>query len=72
MCFKHPDLLKQAREACVAKREENSKLKRRNSSAVSTEVIKPKSAKITIDEVSTALINFLTVRLLQLVYHVSC
>ena len=52
MCFKHPDLLKQAREACVAKRDENNKLKRRNSSAVSTDAIKSKSAKITIDEVS--------------------
>jgi hypothetical protein len=31
VCFKHPDLLKQAREACVAKRNEvnDSKLKQR-------------------------------------------
>jgi hypothetical protein len=44
-------LLKQAREACVAKREEKSKLKRRNSAAVSTEVIKPKSTKLAGDQV---------------------
>ena len=31
VCFKHPDLLKQAREACVAKKDEVNKLKRKNS-----------------------------------------
>ena len=40
VCFKHPDLLKQAREACVAKKEEGNKLKRK-STTTSTNEIKP-------------------------------
>ena len=43
VCFKHPDLLKQAREACVAKKDEVNKLKRKNSSNMQ---ITPQPAKI--------------------------
>jgi len=58
VCFKHPDLLKQAREACVAKRDENNRLKRRIPSSVSTEVTKTKSAKITTNQQKMCKIQF--------------
>ena len=44
VCFKHPDLLKQAREACVAKKEEGNKLKRK-STTTSTNEVKPAKVK---------------------------
>ena len=50
-------MLKQAREACVAKRDENNKLKRRIST-LPTEVAKPKSAKITTDQQKMCKIQF--------------
>ena len=50
-------MLKQAREACVAKRDENNKLKRRIST-LPTEVTKPKSAKITTDQQKMCKIQF--------------
>ena len=45
VCFKHPDLLKQAREACVIKREETNRLKRKNTVVTNSSEPKTKVTK---------------------------
>ena len=50
VCFKHPDLLKQAREACVAKRVESSRSKRKNTSRIDNDRSKISKASNTNEE----------------------